>query len=340
MKAALKRSLLGGAHLLGINRVLRSASRKRLLVLCYHGVISESRPDDELRYSTTVSIKEFRAQLRILRRQFAPVAVDDVLAWLQGRAELPRSPVLLTFDDGFRNNLTYAAPELVRHSVPALVNVATQYIGTSELLWPQELVERILRWSGDKLPSTKGPDIVLPTGELARRGVAAQVRRACKVLPDPQRRRYLDRLREQPFGRSHAWDDDLYAFLSWEEVRKLDAMGIEIGSHTATHPILSRLDGPGVERELTASKTAIERALAKPCRAIAYPNGTEVDYNQGVLESAARAGYELGFTLKRSLNRASAWALALDRVDIAGHAPLDVFRARVSGLFSLLERHR
>ena len=210
----LKRGVLRGAQLLGINRALRSVLRRRLLVLCYHGVIDDGGSRDELRYSTTVGVTEFRNQLQILKRFFNPVSAAEVLEWLRGAGDLPPSPVLLTFDDGFRNNLRYAAPELVRVGTPALVHIATGYIGTGELLWPQELVERILRWPGSRLPWPEGPDIELSARPADRQVVATQLRCRCKALPDDQRLAFLDRLRDQPLDRSDGWDDDLYAFLS------------------------------------------------------------------------------------------------------------------------------
>ena len=338
-RTLLKQTLFSGARLVGVNRLLRYRTRKRLLVLCYHGVVVDSHPDDELRFSTTVSTDEFREQLRILNQTFHCVGPDDVRDWLAGRQDLPPSPVLVTFDDGFRNNLTHAAPELARQSTPALLFVATGYIGTDRVLWPQELVERVLRWPRQRIPAPSGPDLELSGGFEQRSEVARGLRSVCKQVPQEERASYLDQLRQEPTNTAE-WDQELYAFLSWDEVREIRRYGVDIGSHTVEHPILSQISAEQLRQELLQSKRTIERELQQPCDYIAYPNGTYADYNQQVLQAVRDAGYSLGFTLNRSLNRQTADPVALDRVDIAGHVPLEVFRSRVSGLFTLLDSLR
>jgi peptidoglycan/xylan/chitin deacetylase (PgdA/CDA1 family) len=109
-------------------------------------------------------------------------------------------------------------------------------------------------------------------------------------------------------GRSLTWDgisnwtegshaDELRG-LSWTELRDLDAAGWEIGSHTRTHPWLTRLGDEALLDELVESRAACERALGRPCRSIAYPYG---DVDQRVVAAAGQAGYLTGGALRRHL---------------------------------------
>jgi peptidoglycan/xylan/chitin deacetylase (PgdA/CDA1 family) len=82
--------------------------------------------------------------------------------------------------------------------------------------------------------------------------------------------------------------------LDWDQVGQLAERGWEIGSHTCSHPRLTRLDGGRLEREMTASKAAIEAKLDRACTTIAYPYG---DVDDRVAGAAAAAGYELGAAL-------------------------------------------
>ena len=76
--------------------------------------------------------------------------------------------------------------------------------------------------------------------------------------------------------------------LSWDQLAGLDAAGWEVGSHTRTHPRLTRLSDEALDEELAASRAACERALGHPCRSIAYPYG---DVDRRVVAAAGRAGY-------------------------------------------------
>jgi peptidoglycan/xylan/chitin deacetylase (PgdA/CDA1 family) len=100
-------------------------------------------------------------------------------------------------------------------------------------------------------------------------------------------------------GRSLSWPelarwadtehaDELRA-MSWHSLRALVASGWEIGSHTCSHPHLSRLDSEAIHAELRRSRTVCEQMLGVTCRSVAYPFG---DADDRVRAAAAAAGYE------------------------------------------------
>jgi peptidoglycan/xylan/chitin deacetylase (PgdA/CDA1 family) len=76
--------------------------------------------------------------------------------------------------------------------------------------------------------------------------------------------------------------------LTWDQLRELAAAGWEVGSHTRTHPRLTRVDDTTLERELRDSRAACERELGRACRSLAYPFGA---FDERVAAAAARAGY-------------------------------------------------
>jgi peptidoglycan/xylan/chitin deacetylase (PgdA/CDA1 family) len=82
--------------------------------------------------------------------------------------------------------------------------------------------------------------------------------------------------------------------LDWERLRALARDGWEIGSHTVTHPYLTTLDDAALERELSASREAVEAAMDTGCASIAYPYG---DVDARVVEAARRAGYRAAAAL-------------------------------------------
>jgi peptidoglycan/xylan/chitin deacetylase (PgdA/CDA1 family) len=83
--------------------------------------------------------------------------------------------------------------------------------------------------------------------------------------------------------------------MSWSQIRELDAAGVEIGSHSVSHPHLTALDDKQLEEELVASKQALEDKLGKPVTAFAYPYG---EYDRRVVESVIDSGYSCAFTTR------------------------------------------
>jgi peptidoglycan/xylan/chitin deacetylase (PgdA/CDA1 family) len=323
------------ANSAGFNWVLRKTLGGRLLVLCYHGVVAADHPDEYFLYRNTVSAAQFDRQLAMVKKWFRPVAASDVARWVHGKGDLPERAVLITFDDGYRNNLTLAAPILLKHGVPALISVTTGYIGTGRMLWTDELNRRILHSAAKTIPLPGGETRPAGQGREERIELAESVRRKAKRLSDEDRRAYLEALRalpvEEPFG-----GGELYEFLSWNDVRKLHSLGFEIGSHTAEHPILSRVAPQELARELCSSKAAIERESGAECSTIVYPNGGTADVSDAVIEAAEAAGYRLGFLLTAGINRGGEHFLRLTRINIPGHLPDSLFAAQVSGLYTVL----
>ena len=340
VRRLMKQSLFGLTHYSGLNRLARSLARDWLLVVGYHAVVADDTPPDDYRLRSAISRRDLARQLESLARDFTPVSVDDVERWVGGHDSLPPSAMLVTFDDGYRNNLDLAAPELARVGVPGLVAVATDLIGSDALMWTHELDERVLQWPGGELPVPGGGAATVSAGAPARMRLAARIRAECKLLSTDDRQRYLDSLRDRPVHLSE-WQHQLYDFMSWDEVRSIQQSGWTIGSHTMTHPILSRLHERAVRAELTGSKHRIEQETGRECLSLVYPNGGLQDVTDDVIRIGRDVGYRLGFLLTgRAFNPSppESAPLRLDRVALSGQISSLGVAFRTSGLMRLRPR--
>ncbi|MGB8957942.1 MAG: polysaccharide deacetylase family protein, partial [Candidatus Aminicenantales bacterium] len=138
----------------------------------------------------------------------------------------------LTFDDGYRDNFEIALPVLAKHAVPSIFFIATGAIGTDRLLW-HDAVRRHYESS-----SSGG------------RWAAAGLKRRCREELEQHKRiagqdgQWMLRVSPEASPR---------LMMNWDEVRAAAAAGILIGSHTDTHPILSRLSGDSQREEIRTS---------------------------------------------------------------------------------------
>ena len=272
-------------------------------VLTYHRVNDADDPFFEAMPTAT-----FERQAAWLARTCCVMTVED-LADRVRRGRVPRNAVAITFDDGYRDNLTHAAPILTRYGLPATVFVTTGFIGTGDVPWFDRVACAI--------KETAAPELVLPTGErLALGDTAARLRALHHTLgvlkrePDRMMRAIADDLVDglgvDPASRLRG------QMLTWDEVRALRALGFAIGAHTVTHPILSRLDDDArAWQEIAGSRRAIERALGEAPRAFAYPNGRSADYGARDRDLVVRAGFTCAVTTRFGVNTADtdAWEL-------------------------------
>ena len=234
-------------------------------VLCYHGVRQDSAsrafPFDYLH----IPASAFEAHCRVLRECCDPISLDDWRAAVDGGPPLPKRPVLLTFDDGYRTVLTRAAPILAAYGLPAAVFVCTAPMASARLLWFDDLAARE---GEDSVEEWKSRDY------------------------DAWQTAFAETSRPAP--------DDPRALMTPDELAALASMaGIEIGGHTARHPILARASDCQQRQEVVQNLQSIEAWTKKKVRAFAYPNGSPgVDYTDETCAILRGAGVDVAFTTR------------------------------------------
>lgn len=299
----------------------RLRNKSRLLILCYHSVIDDESP---LNFRTNIAVKKsaFERQIRLLREHWNPISVEELEAAAFRGEALPDYSVMVTFDDGFRNNLTHAAPVLKKYGVPAVVFLATSHIeqsthGNIQLLWPQEIRERIIDGAHNKIPIPKfcSTSCMFQTKPI----LADHIVQHCKRLSLPEQTDYLEELRQSTTLELDAtWKRDLYEFLNWDQVRELEDYGFRIGAHTVSHPILTSLPEDDLFKELAESKRIIEEKTSRECALFAHPNGGAEDFDDTTIQAARDVGYRLLFNLSERRNPENFDPMSLDRFCVAG----------------------
>jgi peptidoglycan/xylan/chitin deacetylase (PgdA/CDA1 family) len=130
------------------------------------------------------------------------------------------------------------------------------------------------------------------------------------------------------------WETPL---MGWTELRDLTAHGIEIGSHTASHPRLTQLQPAEAKRELETSRAVLEQNLGVPAGTLAYPFG---DWNAAVEELARQTGYHLACRITRGNRHSPAELHRLNRVPVDEFTTLPRFRRKLSPLYDFTCRMR
>jgi peptidoglycan/xylan/chitin deacetylase (PgdA/CDA1 family) len=148
----MKKHVFALFHALGVTRFASWYHRKRVIFLCYHGVTKRPTRSPSDPKGLQVNHRRFAAQLGFLQRYYHVISLGDYLTARREARPLPPYSVVLTFDDGFRNFLTVAAPLLAARGLPATIFVITdntdeQTTADLKLDWIPEDDERYLSWS-------------------------------------------------------------------------------------------------------------------------------------------------------------------------------------------------
>jgi peptidoglycan/xylan/chitin deacetylase (PgdA/CDA1 family) len=311
-------------------------SRKSVVVLCYHGVISDDHASHPLRTCNMVTVSEFQQQMATLLACYEPISATEFRGWVHHDQKLPDRSVLVTFDDGYANNVNRAAPIVKRLGIPAIFFITTGFVGSGSMLWPDEVLCRICQWTGEKLPLPVGTDCLLSAEHRKRVEIATAVIEACKQLKWAALSDYLDVLRKQA---TFSCGDSLELFgaMDWDHVMTLKRFGFEIGSHTVSHPILSRVPCSQLTSELYESKKTIELNTGDRCFFLAYPNGRLCDITTETVRAARDAGYECAFTLLGGTCEQFGDRMMYDRIWIPAKINVPQFATRVSGVHTTVK---
>jgi peptidoglycan/xylan/chitin deacetylase (PgdA/CDA1 family) len=292
-------------------RVRRQPRRERRdwVVLLYHRV-TELASDP---WALSVTPRHFDEQLAVLKRRAVPMPLADLDAAL-ARGERPRRAVVVTFDDGYRDNLREARPLLERHGIPATCFVSTGPVADRRGFWWDQLERALL--SPGAVPRTLGLTIQdrhchWDFGDAAGQsphGPGARQWRAWEEPPTPRHACYYE-LWQMLQRMTHEERSGIVdALLAWagletepgaqhqtmttDEVRALAADDlVELGSHGVTHSALAALPVSEQEYEITRSKADLETMTGRPVTSFAYPFGRRVDYTTDTAAVVRAAGY-------------------------------------------------
>ncbi len=131
-------------------------------------------------------------------------------------------------------------------------------------------------------------------------------------------------------GQYNTWDAHKLRvkkpLMDWKDLEYIVKKGIEIGSHTLTHPFLTQIDPKEAQREIEGSKKKLEDRLGIPVKAFCYPYG---DYNSHIKEMVAKAGYKYAFTTKSGKFEKGDDPLEIKRITVFGHIILPGFLLRL-----------
>jgi len=300
LKYPVKSSLYSVPGSAVLSRIAAHANRGTPVVLAFHGVTGDP-PGNLCNYEGKhLHLPLFARFMEHLRERYAPVSLSRIARWLEGRAVLPERAVAVTFDDGYRNVLTNAVPVLNALEIPGSVYVVSDFVKEGEMVWTDAIVSALSVTKKDRFRlELPGRPIDLPIGNDTQKAAAdTELKALCKSFADSERMGLVSKI-VSALGVSDgelagAWRD--HDPLTPADLRTLVERGIEVGSHTAGHKILTRCTPEETRRELEESKRFVESATGKRCDEFSYPNGGWGDFDARTGKAVRKAGYRLAST--------------------------------------------
>lgn len=284
--AALRTSLyqlgvLGLAH--------RWRNSRTLTVLMFHRVLPRnSVAFGHAEREFTFSVEGFAACLDFLKRHYNVIDPRQLMGAQREPAILPPRAALITFDDGWRDTLIHACPELERRGLPAVLFLATEVVDSECDRWWQDLLVEIVAEPARAanlarrlgLPNHRATDIQALSAAMATMAPGERIR----LLNDGTEGPILER-----------------QMLTRQEAMELNSRGVTLAAHGHGHGPLTRIGDPAAD--LARSREVMDGLGGIPT-VMSFPHGA---CDEMTIAQARQAGFEWLFSSAPRLN-------SLDRV--------------------------
>jgi peptidoglycan/xylan/chitin deacetylase (PgdA/CDA1 family) len=284
---------MSSAGIFAIYGFLRSRmGRPKLAIIAYHRVASMNRYPWSL---SPVTPEVFEREIRFILKRYRIISCDELINQLDNLDNLSSNTAVITFDDGYKDVYLNAYPILKKYNLPAIIFLTTGHIGKGSLFWWDRI--------GYILAKTRSSTIdleALGTYQLDsigdRKRVANEVTEKLKQLKISDRDRAIIQMADITGVTIPSYLGE-EMIMSWHEIKEMSQNNISFGSHSVTHPILTRIPLEEAEKEIVESKRQIAEEIDQEVTTFCYPNGGPGDYNVDIENILKRNGYRCAVTL-------------------------------------------
>ncbi len=306
-----------------ISGFVRLIYNNRLLVLNYHRV----HEHNDIFFSSDIDKVIFDWQIYLVSKYFNPLPLKDACAKLYDNC-LPANAVVVTFDDGYKDNIENASPILNNYNISATFFIATGFLNGG-IMWNDVIIESI--------KNTTKPYIDLTKIGLEKYPVNTDKQKGHAITESINKIKYLNVNKRLSLvaviNKQCEVNVPTHMMMDDQDILELDQMGMEIGGHTKNHPILLSEPDLAVESEIIDGKVYLEKLLRHAITSFAYPNGKlNVDYTDKHAQMVDKAGFSQAVTTNWGLNTSSTSRFELFRFTPWDRTPIK-FMLRILKLY-------
>jgi len=267
------------------------------VILRYHSV---SKDNGLVSKSITVSPEAFEEQIQYFSKHFNTISMSTLVDCIQDRCHFPENALILTFDDGYADNYE-AAQILHKYRLTGLFYITAGCIESTEKFWVAE-IRHLLEKTGHRricIPVQDSMCAFSLSGPLEREEAIRQITRLIKSGNIQARENIREELWKQ-LDDAHEFLGNL--MLTWQKLKDMIDMEMEIGGHTMTHCNLPNANTEEAWIEISTCKSLLEKKLDIEVKHFAYPNGGSVQhYNDDIKKLVYQAGFFSASTSKSGL---------------------------------------
>ncbi|HBF07620.1 MAG TPA: hypothetical protein DHW71_01720 [Gammaproteobacteria bacterium] len=293
-----------------VERLLVQKKRRHLSILAYHSVqeFTQDYPYNAENISAYPNV--FAEQMDFVSKHFNVINFYDLVRYQSAYPNLlfpqllkllPPNSMIITFDDGYADNLNIALPIMKSYGLTGVVYISTDFVDQQKLFWFDE-VARCMQVLPEGPINIFNNRFSVHLNDTNREKQRRAFGRFLQTLTDNERLEAIEELRHISQYNFDSCKFSCGMPLSWEQVRQLRSEGIEIGSHTRNHGFLDVMNEEELLDQIAGSKEQIESQIGESIVSFSYPNG---NFHQGVVDTVKEAGYQFAVNYKHNIAKSS-----------------------------------
>ncbi len=289
-------------------------SQHRGAILFYHRFCKKSEVTVEL--LPRLDCKEFDRQLEYLKKTYEIISLDDAASLIRQGEGFRRPSIILSIDDGYKDNYSLAYPIIRKHGLPFTIYLTAGMIGTRKGLWIDDIEyalqsSDIKSFTFEKLLGADQIDISTLEGKkIAEKKLYVELVKKGQQVREDALRELFSALNIS----ETAFSDRERIMMNWEEIHEMSTGGIDFGAHTVSHPCLSALPPDEAKKEMLDSKRIIEEMTGATVRHFAIPNGKADDFSTDLKKICMENGFDTVVTTEPGVISVSSDPYALERI--------------------------
>lgn len=286
-----------------------------LTIFLFHGVINGYNSAVRNYTGKHINADLFARSMKQLAAAGHPISMNAVVEHIDLQEEFPPRAFAVTFDDGFENNLSVAAPILADLQIPVMIYLTTQFIETNRMSWIDRIEAAVDQAEAQSITAWSGASFeISDTASRIRflKAVRTRVKNDPAADADAFATEVCTSLRVQEHMSSNS---PLDLKMTWAQVREANESAlITFGGHSHTHPILSFLAPDGLVAEIETSLSLLDTYAGIGPTHYSYPEGLSHCYSDAVVRELRRHGVRCCPTAIDGTNHATSDLFHLRRV--------------------------
>jgi len=270
-------------------KMRENSIKSKATILMYHHFWDSDRYPWRLEQT---SKKDFENQIKYLSQQYNVVPLNEIIKCIQNKKPFPQRAVAITFDDGNKDNYLNAYPILKKYDLSATIFLPSGLLNTKEMYWWDKVGYIIYKTTLESVEIEDISHFNIQTNKQ-RFQIFHDIILKFNDLTEKERKQSVENLSDKldanippDLGKDH--------ILSWNEVREMNNNNIDFGSHTVTHPFLTKVSLKEARRQIIESKKNLEEELGQNVTSFSYPYGA---HNNSLKKILKENGFSCAVTV-------------------------------------------